>query len=593
HTEFPVIGGLPYLMTLGPHMFAWFSLETPRAAASAEAAKHELPQFEVVESLDHFMRGEHRERLERALPSYLPECRWFRGKAHKIRAVRIADIISFGEENGGPLLTFAGVELADSEPETYLLPLAIAEGENAELIRQSAPRAIIADVSLGRHSGSGSGLLFDATADPDFAKIMLETIVRRRHHRGINGIMAGSLVRNSSARFADGALEPRALAVEQTNSSIAFGDQFILKLLRRLEGGVSPDLELSRFLTENAAFSHTPALAGWLEYRVGRSEPRTMAVLQQFVPNQGDAWAFARSELNRYFERAAAQKESPGGPSQPLITLLEASGPDPASERMIGAFLEAARMLGRRVAELHIALATPSSDPAFASEPFTPFWHRSVYQSLRNLSGQSLRLLRDQLPTLTAEDHKRAERLLSHPEWIDTRLDLFLKQKVAAVRIRCHGDLHLGQVLYTGNDFYIIDFEGEPARPLAERRGKRSVMRDIAGMIRSFDYAAFGTLADMLRSGALGAGHDFASMSQWAALWQAWTSAVFLKEYLAVAGQMPFVPQERGELCMLLETFVLEKAIYELGYELNNRPAWAGIPLRGIEHVLGVDSEPA
>ena len=157
--------------------------------------------------------------------------------------------------------------------------------------------------------------------------------------------------------------------------------------------------------------------------------------------------------------------------------------------------------------------------------------------------------------------------------------------------IRCHGDLHLGQVLCTGNDFFIIDFEGEPARPLGERRRKRSAVRDLAGMIRSFDYAASSTLLEMVRTGIKLAGQDFASMHRWAVLWQRWTSASFLKEYLEVVATASFAPQDRQELQVLLDAFVLEKAIYELGYELNNRPAWAGIPLRGIESVLGVESD--
>lgn len=343
-------------------------------------------------------------------------------------------------------------------------------------------------------------------------------------------------------------------------------------------------------MSANASFAHAPALAGWLEYRLDREEPRTLAVLQQFLPNQGDAWSYARNELDRYFERASVQQAIPRVPAGSILDLAAMAAPDPASSRMIGAFIEAARLLGRRVGELHLALAIPTDNPNFAAEAFTPFWHRSVYQSLRNLASQNLRLLRSQLPSLLPEDQPRAARLLDHPEWIDGRFEGFLRQAITSVRIRCHGDLHLGQVLYTGNDFFIIDFEGEPARPLGERRRKRSVVRDLAGMIRSFDYAASGTLLEMIRAGSL-AGQDSSSMRQWAGLWQRWTSASFLKEYLAVVANAPFVPQTPDELRVLLDAFVLEKAIYELGYELNNRPAWVGIPLRGIESVLGVESD--
>jgi maltose alpha-D-glucosyltransferase/alpha-amylase len=431
--------------------------------------------------------------------------------------------------------------------------------------------------------------LFDASADSRFANLILETIGRKRHHRGIRGVVAGSSM-GALSISGNGALEARALTVEQSNSSIAFGSRYILKCFRRVEDGISPDLEIGRFLSANASYAHAPTLAGWLEYRIDRNEPRTLAVLQQFVPNQGDAWSYACNELDRYFERASVQQTIPPLPEGSIPGLVGADGPDAFSSRMIGAFLEAARLLGRRVAELHLALATPTDDTNFALEAFTPFWHRSVYQSLRNLAGQNLRLLRSQLGVLSPEDRLRAERLLEHPEWVEGRFEGFLRQPLSSMRIRCHGDLHLGQVLYTGNDFFIIDFEGEPARPLGERRRKRSAVRDLAGMIRSFDYAASSTLLEMVGAGSL-AGQDFASMHRWAVLWQRWTSALFLKEYLEVAAAAPFAPQDRKELQVLLDAFVLEKAIYELGYELNNRPAWAGIPLRGIESVLGVESD--
>jgi len=579
---------LPYLMTLGPHMFAWFSLEAAEAGAIAPSVQYQIPALELTSSLDHFLQSNHREQLERALPDYLPYCRWFRSKAHKIRSCRIVDTIPMQEDNGGPLLTLVDVEFVDSEPETYLLPVALAVHDAADVIRKTLPRAILASVTASDRNGSGSGVLFDATGDPRFANMILETIGRKRHHRGIHGIVAGS--QTGTAIFARPGLEPRALAVEQSNSSIAFGDQYILKFFRRVENGISPDLEIGRFLSANASFAHAPALAGWLEYRLDREEPRTLAVLQQFLPNQGDSWSYARNELDRYFERASVQQAIPRMPAGSILDLAAMEGPDPASSRMIGAFLEAARLLGRRVGELHLALAIPTDNPNFASETFTPFWHRSVYQSLRNLASQNLRLLRSQLPFLLPEEQPRAARLLEHPEWIDGRFEGFLRQPISSVRIRCHGDLHLGQILYTGNDFFIIDFEGEPARPLGERRRKRSVARDLAGMIRSFDYAASGTLLEMVRSGSL-AGQDFSSMRQWASLWQRWTSASFLKEYLTVVANAPFVPQNREELQVLLDAFVLEKAIYELGYELNNRPAWVGIPLRGIESVLGVESD--
>ena len=220
------------------------------------------------------------------------------------------------------------------------------------------------------------------------------------------------------------------LRVEQSNSSIAFGSQYILKCFRRVEDGISPDLEIGRFLAANASYAHAPALAGWLEYRVDRNEARTLGVLQQFVPNQGDAWSYARNELDRYFERASVQQASPPLPAASILDLVGTNGPDASSSRMIGAFLEAARLIGRRVAELHLALATPTEDTHFVPEPFTPFWHRSVYQSLRNLASQNVFacFAASFGVLLSAEERLRAERLLEHPEWIDGRFEGFLRQ---------------------------------------------------------------------------------------------------------------------------------------------------------------------
>jgi len=276
-------------------------------------------------------------------------------------------------------------------------------------------------------------------------------------------------------------------------------------------------------------------------------------------------------------------------PGKPLVELLAEKSPDRAGADMIGVYLDIARLLGHRTAELHLALCSDEEDAAFAPEPFLPQL-RSIYQSMRNLTGRTLRLLRGRLSTLPEETRKRAARLSAHQEQISACFDAMLKRSTSVVRIRTHGDLHLGQLLYTGKDFFIIDFEGEPARPLTERRRKRPGLRDVAGMLRSFHYAAFGTLLEETQSGALG-GRDFASMEPWARLWQEWTSWAFLKAYLETAGESPIVPEDRAELKALLDAFVLDKAIYELGYELNNRPDWVTIPMHGIEQIVGISGD--
>jgi maltose alpha-D-glucosyltransferase/alpha-amylase len=258
---------------------------------------------------------------------------------------------------------------------------------------------------------------------------------------------------------------------------------------------------------------------------------------------------------------------------------------------MIGAYLDASRTIGRRVAELHLALLVDRNDPSFAPEPYSALYQRSVYQSMRNLLGRVMRLLTSRMRSLPKELQPGAQAVLDHKEQVGARFDSFLKHRLSVLRQRTHGDLHLGQMLYTGKDFVIIDFEGEPARPLTERRRKRAALRDVGGMLRSFGYAALSEMTNQLQGGALGKA-DFATMEPWARFWQTWCSWAFLRGYLDTANGTAILPKTREELRVLLDAFVLEKAIYELGYELDNRPNWVFIPLRGISQIAGIAAPP-
>jgi len=261
--------------------------------------------------------------------------------------------------------------------------------------------------------------------------------------------------------------------------------------------------------------------------------------------------------------------------------------PEPV-DSLIGPYLESARLLGQRTGELHVALASSVDDPSFVPEPITPFYQRSLHQSMRNLASQALQMLRRRLRHLPDEAQEQAQRVLDSEEAILKRIRAVVALKITGTRIRCHGDYHLGQVLYTGKDFVIIDFEGEPARPLSERRIKRSPFRDVAGLLRSFHYAAYFALFARDRGGPVRP-EDIATLEPWARIWYIWVSATFLKAYLDSTSGVPFLPEARDELEVMLDASLLEKAIYELGYELNNRPDWVRIPLVGILDLLSLE----
>ena len=565
-TEFPAITEKPYLLTLGPHLFDWFSIQPPRnAPAVVEVASNEVPRIESAAGWEGFMRGEGWETLGKVLPDFLPRCRWFRSKTRTIKTVKVGDTMALSEGPGGAHLVLANVEYSNAEPETYVIPLAL--GANGAAPDEEHQERTIAHLRLsGARNSVVEGRLFEASADPGFASALLEMVERRRRVRGQQGELIATAVPAWRGLRGDreSPCEPRALKAEQSNSSVVYGDRLILKLFRMLDPGVNPDLEVGRMLDAHAHFAHTPPLAGWLEYQTGRDEPRTIGVLHGFIPNQGDAWTHAQGELSQYFERALTQKDRRVElPVKPLVNLVAEDQPGPMVTEAIGAFLETAGLLGRRTAELHLALAAGIDDPDFAPELYSALYQRSEYQSMRNLAGQVFRILRARLSFLPEADRAKASALLSNEDLVTARFQEYLRRRFTVTRIRTHGDLHLGQVLHAGKDFAIIDFEGEPARPLSERRRKRSALRDVSGMLRSFHYAALGSMLDHLRTGTLSPS-VLDALGPWARLWQVWASWAYLKEYLKAAGEADFIPRDREELKILLDAFLLDKAIYEL-----------------------------
>jgi maltose alpha-D-glucosyltransferase/alpha-amylase len=367
------------------------------------------------------------------------------------------------------------------------------------------------------------------------------------------------------------------------------GDRLILKLFRRLEAGINPDLEIGRFLTEETDFRHVPRVAGWLELRGRGSEPVTVAMLQELIPNEGDAWSFTQDALGRYLLRVLTgwgqgERGVAEVPAGNLVELAERT-PGPEVFDRIGTYLPTIRLLGERTAELHIALASGRGKD-FAPEPFSELYQRSLYDSMRTRAKKSLRLLAQRLATLPEAERIAAGELLSAEERIVDRFKRLLSRKIAAERIRTHGDYHLGRVLYTGRDFCPLDFEGEPSRSLSERRLKRSPLRDVAAMLRSFQYAAYVKLFEEASAG-VASPELLPELERWVLYWERWVSAAFLRAYFDRARGASFLPPSAEERALLLDTFVLEKAIHELAHELNDRPAWVRIPLQGIRQILG------
>lgn len=434
-------------------------------------------------------------------------------------------------------------------------------------------------------------VLYDATSDDIVWRSLLEMIEGRRTVKTKRGELTGTRVRRGARGLGSGdGLDVHLSRAEQSNSSALFGSTYIMKLFRHVEEGANPDLEIGLHLTDRVQFPHTPAVAGAIEYQRRRGETSTLAMLQRFVPNQGDSWRMGLDAIGRYFERvltlAHEQIELPQPPGGDLVSRARLI-PDRLEATLFDDFLDRARLLGRRTAEMHRALASNVEDEAFEPEPFSKLYQRSLYQSMRNGVLRPMQVLRKSVSRLDGEARELGDELLGRQDELLARLKRIADERMECIRIRCHGDYHLGQVLWTGRDFVIIDFEGEPMRPLGERRLKRSALLDVAGMLRSFQYAAATGLRELVDQGTISDdAPQFATFEGWARYWQQWVEGAFLGSYLEHA-EPPLVPGNRDHLGLLLDAWLIQKAAYELSYELNNRPAWVTIPMRGIIELLG------
>jgi maltose alpha-D-glucosyltransferase/alpha-amylase len=588
--EFPPVGETPYFLTLGPYAFYWFSLETRQAERidlSATTGEVTVPSLEISGDWTALYKRSNRAILESVLLGYIKQRRWFGGKARYIQSAKIQDVITIPHDTSTASLTLIQIEYAEGEPETYFIPLTFAAGEKAGRILSESPQSVIARLSLQGKSGRFEGTIYDATVETGFHQALLAAMTGRRVFKGERGKIIASRIPKVFRKLADVTRDSYLLKGEQSNTSVVYGDKFKLKLFRRLEEGINSELEVGRFLTEKEPFPNTPRVAGFLEYRPGsRAEPVTVGVLHDYVPNEGDAWQYTLDSLGRYFEQALAHPNIEAAlPASDSLLASSAETVPLVMQEAIGPYLVSAHLLGQRTAELHLTLASAADDPALVPEPFSTAYQRSLYHGLRGFAIQVIQLLSHNLKRLPEDTMAEAQKVLGMEDEIIQCYRNITERRITGMRIRGHGDYHLGQVLYTGNDFVIVDFEGEPARHLGERKIKRSPLRDIAGMVRSFHYAAH--MALLGRTPTVLRPEDRPVLETWAQAWYRWVSAVFLKSYLEIMADTPILPQSYEGKRVILDAFMLDKALYEVNYELNNRPDWVGVPLQGILQVVG------
>jgi maltose alpha-D-glucosyltransferase / alpha-amylase len=578
YVEFPAIDREPYRLTLAPYTFLWLELQQNHQPTAVGVDFVQGAPLNATAGWEGIFDEATCGRLGTVnFPEYLPKQRWFAGKSHHIQSTRILDWTIFNSSNSA--LVLVEVKFDGGLSDVYLMVLAMTFGEAAEDLQRTSPSAVIAPVISDR----GPGLLHDGVFNDSLCQELLSFIqnecdLETRHGR-IRGLR-GMAFQNLLGTIAE-PLPVRRASAEQSNTSILYGDRLILKMLRRQEPGQNPDAEIGQYLTEKAGFDHVPPFAGSIEYEPrGEGESSVLAMLQGFIANEGDGWKWTIEELERYFEMCAplpfpedlhAELEDPVEPAQrPAF--------QQARDR-VGIYLDSAMTLGHRTAELHLALASATDDPAFSPEPLTAEDLQVLLAGLQQHASHVLNVLKERVPKLPDEVVEIAAAVLSRRTRILGHFSEAPQPKgFQAGRIRVHGDYHLGQVLRVKTDFVILDFEGEPARPLADRRAKQSPLKDVAGMLRSFSYAAYSSLINYTARHAEG----IASLEPWARLWERCVAAEFLRAYRETAGGAQFLPENTDDLRKLLDVFLVDKAFYEVLYELNTRPSWVRIPLMGI-----------
>jgi maltose alpha-D-glucosyltransferase/alpha-amylase len=631
---FPTIGDAPYVLAFAPHGFYWFCVGCKDLAAT-DSATVSLPTIQSRDGWDNLLKGRSRMALREALEPYLRRHRWFQSKARTIQSTEIVDVFALEASymDAAIRMLLVSVAYTEGEPDAYIVPVVLVDEEVADEILELHPNAGILRVESS--NGDPTLLLCEATWSPELWGELLEAISEDKSLPGQRGVLRGVRTAAFARLTEDGTPEsmPSIHGGEQSNTSARFENKFIMKLFRRVSPGVNPDLEIGRYLTEERPLEHVPDVAGAVEYRGPDGAPMTVAVLHQFVESVGDGWTYTLEELGRYFERITAHSADPGmaantatassvtgaAPSQAviqglppaegaaaqreeaptessigastdivisgsLVDLAKQESP-PLAQETIGAYLHTAHLLGERTADLHVALAAIPDSSAFAREPFTRLYQRSLYQSMRSQARGTMELLRAQRRKLEGSVAELADQVLEQESAVLSRFSRLLQLRIEAQRIRCHGDYHLGQTLFTGKDWVIIDFEGEPERPVSERRIKASPLRDVAGMIRSLHYVANAAILGQTPSILLGHSAKHTA-EQWAMFWYTWTAAAFLRAYGDRAAPAGFLPPDDLQLRTLLEAYLMEKSLYELRYELNNRPDWVRIPLEGILQLL-------
>jgi maltose alpha-D-glucosyltransferase/alpha-amylase len=578
--KFPIIKeDTPYFFTLGAYASQTFLLEKVHPEMDNE---QRLELLEIGKWKDLLERNTLDQLETKILPGYLMHLRWFGGKGRGLENIRIVDNAVIPLAENSVIILLLEVSYRDGLPDMYQLPVAYGRGQFSFKLQDNCPQSVIALLKVNGEEG----VLYDAI----YGMEMQQAIIQHMAEHHTIGLKDGELIFSGSRALkkhvqAQVKIRPKVLSAEQSNTSITYDNAWYLKIYRKVDKAINPDVEITRFLSKEAGFKYIPGYVGCIEWKTAKNDSMVLGMMQEMVTSTSDGWAYVLDRLDDYNEQLLSDSGKDivlGDDVGSLISPVAYENiPEDMKQLLEGTVAELVRLLGIRTGEMHLALSSGTGD-AFKPEEFSLHYQRSLFSSLQSLVRVAFQNLSRNLKSLPDDVKAEAQEVLGMKEEILTVLKRVYSRKIDATKIRIHGDYHLGQVLFTGKDFLILDFEGEPARGYSERRLKHSALRDVAGMIRSFHYAAYGSLYldNQIRP------EDIGKLIPFVEKWYHYMSGFFMRSYLKTVQGAHFIPQSGEDLEILMQTFLLQKAIYELNYEINNRPAWVLVPLRGIKSIV-------
>ncbi len=507
------------------------------------------------------------------LAAWLRRTRWFGGKASTIESCRIDDRVYLPVGELGAWLGIIRVNYRGKHTENYAVLLGWCPNQAADAMPDNT--RVTAAVVDGVQGFIVDGLYLPGVRDALFSYLL------EAREFALGDLVVRFLPGRSLSQEHD-VLPSRVLNAEQSNSAIVYDNRFLLKLYRKVEYGINPDLEVTRYLTKQAGFPHIPAYRGAVEMLGPEGKTLVLAMFQDWVHNQGDAWTLTLSHLVGYYQgirdRNLTNQIPPSVPEY-----LEDFGalPEPFNELIGEHYFGLVDKLANRTSGMHKAMASGKAGGAFTADLQEEGQLEAYSQAIHELTRSRFEMLRSLLDILKVEIRLEAEELIRLEPEVDRIFSALSRDQTPGKLTRIHGDYHLGQVLFTGEDFVVLDFEGEPDKPHAERRRKYSPLKDVAGMVRSFHYAVHAAILQMPEEN--GSNEE---LGAWATAWYRIIANRFLDQYLEGMLGTELLPADRAATMRLLRAFILEKAVYELGYELNNRPEWVAIPLQGIRHIV-------